>query len=380
MRIFQVLEPSSNQAVQASQTWLRNLYEPLIDLGCDVYLFPAHEGRLAMAQKDNHLRQVFSQKLVETFLHEHENKPFDLFFSYMMDGMVEPSAIDQIRKTGVVTCNFSCNNVHQFNLVDGLSPHFDYNLHSEKNVADKFLAIGARPYWWPMAANPKYYKPFDFPRTTPVSFVGANYSLRSEYIGYLLQNDINVQVFGPGWQADAKALFRAFLRHYQMTLSTFLASNPTSRYQKATALERHAQATFLKSSYDSHLHASINDQAMIELFSQSLISLGFLEVYENHDPSRPILQHLHLREFEAPMSGAFYCTGYSDELAEFYELDKEIIVYRSKLELLDKIRYYLSHPAQAEVIRNAGYQRALRDHTYTQRYLKLFKDLQIEVN
>ena len=38
MRIFLVLHPSGNNAVPGSMTWYRNLYEPLLDLGHDVYL------------------------------------------------------------------------------------------------------------------------------------------------------------------------------------------------------------------------------------------------------------------------------------------------------------------------------------------------------
>jgi hypothetical protein len=79
--------------------------------------------------------------------------------------MVDLSVIDEIRKTGVPACNFSCNNAHQFYLVKELSPHFDCNLHSEKDDREKFLAIGASPLWWPMVSNPKYFRLYELPRT-----------------------------------------------------------------------------------------------------------------------------------------------------------------------------------------------------------------------
>ena len=68
-------------------------------------------------------------------------------------------------------------------------------------------------------------------------------------------------------------------------------------------------------------------------------------------------------------------TGYMDELAEHFEPDKEIITYRNMFELADKARYYLSHPNQAEKVRQAGYERALKDHTYQARFRNLFKQL-----
>jgi hypothetical protein len=92
----------------------------------------------------------------------------------------------------------------------------------------------------------------------------------------------------------------------------------------------------------------------VALYSRSQVSLGFLEVYDGHDPTRPVTQHLHLREFEAPMCGALYCTGYLDELAEHFEPDKEVVVYRNQHELLDKVRFYLAHPDAAAAVRAAG--------------------------
>jgi spore maturation protein CgeB len=101
-------------------------------------------------------------------------------------------------------------------------------------------------------------------------------------------------------------------------------------------------------------------------------------VHDRHDPSLPVTRHLHLREFEAPMCGALYCTGYLDELAEHFELDKEILTYRSQYELLEKARYYLAHPEEAERIRQAGRARALRDHTYHRRFQSLFQTIGLE--
>jgi spore maturation protein CgeB len=75
------------------------------------------------------------------------------------------------------------------------------------------------------------------------------------------------------------------------------------------------------------------------------------------------------------MCGALYCTGYLKELEAFYVPDKEILVYRNQHELLDKIRFYLSHEVEAETIRKAGLKRALAEHTYQNRFRQLFATL-----
>ena len=87
---------------------------------------------------------------------------------------------------------------------------------------------------------------------------------------------------------------------------------------------------------------------------------------------------MHLREFEVPMSGGLYFTNYSDELAEHFEPGREVITFSNEHELLDKVNYFLKHPEQAEKVRNAGHQRALRCHTYQKRFSDLFQTLNLK--
>lgn len=378
MRIFQILEANANTAVAANQTWLRNLYEPLLDLGHEVVLFSANPGRQAMAGNDAALRGRFSQQMVDTFRAEQARRPFDLVFAYLMDGMVDPAAIDAIRRSGVPTANFSCNNAHQFDLVDEISPHFDVNLHAERDARAKFLAVGATPLWWPMASNPTYFKPVDVPRTLEAAFVGANYALRARYVVHLLQNQVDVHVYGPGWLTGDLSRRRALTKRYYFLAQAALSPSAQRRVWASAKLEELDFRSSVARRFPANVHAPVTDEELVALYSRSHVSLGFLEVYDGHDPTRPITQHLHLREFEAPMCGALYCTGYLDELAVHFEPDKEVVVYRNQHELLDKVRYYLAHPAAAAAVRAAGLRRALADHTYQHRYRTLFRELGLE--
>lgn len=190
MGIFFTLSPSGNVSVPGLVTWYRNLYEPLLGLAHDVYLL-----RLDLFAEERHLKrptsefqQEFSQKLLETFVSEHSNKLFDFFLSYLTDSEVDTTCLDKIRRVGVPTANFSCNNVHQFYEVQNISSHFDFSLYSEKSVADKFVAVGARPVWFQMAANPKYYHPINIEKNLDVVFVRGCYPKRPYYIWNLLEN------------------------------------------------------------------------------------------------------------------------------------------------------------------------------------------------
>jgi len=349
-----------------------------VEAGHDVFLISTEEGRLAMQHEDSGKRERFSQILLDEFRREHRKKPFDLVFTYLMDGMVDPEAIESIRRSGVPTCNFSCNNQHQFYLVDELSPHFDFNLHTEKDVRNKFLQIGANPVWWPMASNPRYFGPKDVPRTVDVSFVGENYALRARYVMSLLENGIDVHAYGPGWIHGSRTRWRSVVKHYKLLVESLIAIDPIRQSMFSAFLADHDFQRALGVRFPHNVHPIVSDDEMIALYSRSHVSLGFIEVYDQHNPARPVKQHLHLREFEAPMSGALYCTGYMDELAEFFEPDEEVVMYRNRHELLEKVSYYLSHPAEAERVRTAGRARALRDHTYRRRFETLFRVVGLE--
>jgi spore maturation protein CgeB len=377
MRILQLIESAGNAAV-TSQSWLRNLHEPLLDLGCDVDLISTNPARAAWRSRNTRKLAEFNDRVLTHFRKEHARAPFDLLFAYVVDGMLDPAVIAEIRRAGVVTVNFSCNNCHQFYLVREISQHFDYNLHSEGDVRHYFVQAGAKPLWWPMASNPKYFHPYDVPRDIPVSFVGANYALRSRYIAYLLEHGVDVHAFGPTWRYAARKPYRAFVKRWLLMGKSAVGLTPETRATASALLAAHDFNIKLDAAFRPNLHPPISDEELIQSYSRSHISLGFIEVYDRNDPSREIRRHTHLREFEAPMAGALYCTGYVDELTHFFEPGREIITYRSEEELLSQVRRLLDHPAEAERIRRAGLRRALAEHTYHHRFETLFRTVGLQ--
>jgi len=75
------------------------------------------------------------------------------------------------------------------------------------------------------------------------------------------------------------------------------------------------------------------------------------------------------------MSGAFYLVEYMDELEEFFSIGKEIVCYYDKKDLVEKAKYYLRHDAERELIRQAGYRRAIGEHTWQKRFNKVFREI-----
>src|SRR5207248_2703186 len=123
----------------------------------------------------------------------------DLFFGYFYSSVVYPATIDVIRQSGVPTVNFSCNNVHQFDLVRDIAPHFDLCIVPEQAALADFLEVGARPIRIQLAANPRVYRPLPESRIYDVTFAGQRYADRADFLTHLYENGVDVKAWGAGW-------------------------------------------------------------------------------------------------------------------------------------------------------------------------------------
>lgn len=75
-----------------------------------------------------------------------------------------------------------------------------------------------------------------------------------------------------------------------------------------------------------------------------------------------------MRIFEGTACGALVMTdSASNGLGDLYSVGEEIVVYNDDEDLIEKIRYYLSHDGERNEIAGRGQQRALRDHSYEKR-------------
>ena len=311
--------------------------------------------------------------------------PFDLFFGYFYSSVVYPETIQHIRQSGVPTVNFSCNNVHQFDLVRDIAPYFDLCWVPEQAAQPEFSRVGARPVRIQLAANPRVYRPCPTARMYDVTFVGQRYADRADLLCHLHSNGLDVRAWGAGWQtqkrldlAQLKAGL-ALIEDERLDGVRRMLRQRVSRWQ-AGALAPNDSRAKTESAVQSQVDTSafggprLLQHDLVRMFSQSRLSLGFATAGESHK-SQKRLTHLRLREFEAPMSGALYLTEHQPELAEYFTPGQDVLTYSDKDDLLDKARYYLVHQEQAERIRRAGYLKSIREHTWQHRFRQLFVEL-----
>jgi spore maturation protein CgeB len=160
----------------------------------------------------------------------------------------------------------------------------------------------------PMAVSPEVRRDFG----GPVGFIGAYEYERADSLFFLAQHGVPVRVWGPNWKEKCKY---------------------------------------------SHLNLKIEGKPLWgEDYARGIcsfaINLGFL---------RKICRDLQTqRSVEVPACGAFMLAERTSEHLDLFEEGKEAEFFETNKELLEKVRYYLSHEQERQRIAQAGRERCIR--------------------
>jgi spore maturation protein CgeB len=150
----------------------------------------------------------------------------------------------------------------------------------------------------------------------PVSFIGSAYGNRRRWISKLKEVGIDVACFGFGWE-----------------------SGPV----KSEEIPRIIRNSII----------SLN-------FGDSGLHLGGTGLYRS--------RQIKARVFEVSGAGGFLLTEDAPHLRDFYNPGEEIAVFSDVNDLIEKIKYFLSHHEQRNAIARAGYERTVKEHTYEHRF------------
>lgn len=66
-------------------------------------------------------------------------------------------------------------------------------------------------------------------------------------------------------------------------------------------------------------------------------------------------------------------TNYCFETADIFEEDKEIVMFKTPEELVEKVDYYLNHDDERREIARRGQQKVLECYTYEKKLKNLMK-------
>jgi spore maturation protein CgeB len=197
--------------------------------------------------------------------------------------------------------------------------YYDIVFTSKSYNVEELKSLGAKKVNFLFQAfSSKYHRPCpncnEIKNKSDVLFIGFAEDSRFEYLNYLADNGIKIDIYGSGWN---KNKFRA--HHENLNIHSF---------------------DLIGDDYSNAI-------------SCSKISLCFL---------RKANRDLHTsRSIEIPACGGFMVAERTDEHKLLFIEAKEAAYFDSKEELLDVVNYYLKHEVERSAIAQASYQRVKED-------------------
>ncbi|MFW5886404.1 MAG: CgeB family protein [Bacteroidota bacterium] len=178
------------------------------------------------------------------------------------------------------------------------------------------------------ACNPDNFYPVNEDKRYDVTFIGAPYGRRLEFIRFLAGNGVDFKVFGKGWEKypDVK----------------------------------------------NHWGGYLSAEDMLKTISQSRINLNF--TWTSRNPNQTAIKG---RTMEIPACRSFQLSSHTDEFSNYGFIDGlNIATFQNKHEMLDKIKYYLTNENERESIADKAYTFVLENHTWEKRFALIFKRME----
>lgn len=110
----------------------------------------------------------------------------------------------------------------------------------------------------------------------------------------------------------------------------------------------------------------IGTEETIPIFNATKININ-LHSSTYHEGVNPYGDFVNPRTFEIAACEGFQLVDYRSELPELFKPGEEIVCFKNREDLRDKIRYYLDRPQEREEIARRAQERILREHTYEHR-------------
>ncbi|MDH4185750.1 MAG: glycosyltransferase [Nitrospira sp.] len=352
-----------------------NFYDSLLRMGHDILYFDF------MTLFKEHGKESMNRLLAEVARVE---RP-DLIFSVLFKDELDPTRLREVSdRYGVATLNWFCDDHWRFdNYSCRWAPCFTWIVTTAASALPKYAALGYRnvikSQW---ACNHSSYRKMDLPLRYDVTFVGQPHGNRQQMIQSLRHAGISVRVWGRGWESgriSQDEMIRVF-NQSRINLNLANASMPVAA---AAAPVEHATVapsgrmrtrisrTLDKIPFGSRVKAV--GKAWLRTSGDTASVSDGSEATENSGVCYS--EQIKGRNFEVPGCGGFVLTGRAENLEQYYENGKEVVIFDDRNDLIEKIRYYLRHESERAAIARAGYDRTLREHTYALRFRDIFRQM-----
>ena len=204
---------------------------------------------------------------------------------------------------------------------------FDYIITVKKDLSD-YHKDGIEKVHFLYGVSEHEYKPQNLEKKYDVTFIGSPIRDRPDFLKFLVKNKINVAIAG---------------------------SSEWEKYPE------------LKEKYLGFL----NQEDFFKTINQSKINLVFSKTALKGEGKTD--SHLKLRVFEFAACKSFGLIESTPGLIGFFKNKK--INFKTKEELFEKIKYYLSQDKEREKLTNSSYNYFLKNFTLKQGFLKFFEKI-----
>lgn len=304
----------TNTSYFSYQSWssvLHNLFQ-------NVVVFDPQEKTYSFGRK----------KMNEEFLNTlKKEKPDYIFFWFMYPPEFDIETLGKIKEISPKTkiLNFFGDDDILFDVYTKyLSFFVDYPLASHMEYFWKYKSNNIKNAFSTFGVNTDNFKPLYIGKIYDVTFIGTPIEDRAEMIKHLVDNGINVKIFGGGWY----------------------------NYQDLAP----------------YYGGKISAEEMAKIINQSKINLNFSKTIGGKTGFKA-------KVFEVCACKSFllseYFTGYLDYLIE----GKEIITFKNKHELLEKVRYYLNKENEREKIASSAHDKVINNYSIEKEFRDIFSKI-----
>lgn len=246
------------------------------------------------------------------FLEVLRNEKPDYIFLWLMYHEFDLDTLIKIKKilpNSIIFCYNGDDDYKFDNYTINYFPMIDYFMITQVPYiaqADK----GGKKAFYGCGADITKFKPSNLKKDIDVSFVGTPKSERVNYMRHLLNNGVNIRVFGAAWQ----------------------------RYPE----------------FKDHFGGEIDEKGFIEVINRSKISICLSQNYFGGT-------HILERFFEINACKSFCLTEYASGYFPTFKEGIDIATFKNKDELLSQVNYYLKNDKKRESIANKAYLRSTKD-------------------
>lgn len=345
--------------------WQRiHIFDELSHYDYDIEVYNPSDYKSIEEANDNLITHIKTSK----------NK-YDLFMTCVGSELLYKESVLEVKKIGIPTLLVCFDNLHAPFMHKKIASVFDIVWLTSGETKWMFERWGCtniivQPY----AANPFNFKPKWDETIYSVSFIGSPYGSRVNKLNNLTESGIKCAIYTDNYSSSADNSFKVseYNNLFEDTINCLKFSIGRKVLMGALMNKVIQKQNILSHNENLVIKPTVSFEEMNSLYSNHALSLNISELRNTYVLKNPV-HKLHLRTFEIPMSGGLQIAHYTDELASYFEDGKEIVLYKSKDELISKANFYLNEKNDKVCLKmkQDAYKRAQSDHSWYNRFKKI---------